>query len=248
MIKGLNLAALRNGEFLQFCKDSAGIVLLNDPAALQVTNEYQAFTAATAVVSDLFKTDQSNPITEEVQALDLRRDNAITGIAFALQGFSLHFDATIAAAASLLNNNLAIYGPGIARDNYQSETATLNNIINDWKNKPNMAAAIAALGIQDWAAELEAANTDFNTKYLARTQSIATASPDTMKAKRLETANAYYTLRDNIDAYFTIKKGAAPFDKVTNELNALVDQYNSLLNGRAAAVVAPPVAATPIAN
>lgn len=232
MITGITLQNLRNSEFLQFIKDVLGIVSLNNPATLLVTDEYNALVTSADAVSGLFKNELSNPITAEIELLDERRDAAINGLYYATLAFTYHFDATLNKQATLLANNLALYGTGIAKDNYQSETATLNSIISDWTNKPELAAAVTALGLTAWKAELEAANTAFNAKYLARTQDLGAASPDTMKAKRLEAATAYYSLRDNINAHFIIKKGAEPFAKASNELNALVSQYNALLAGR----------------
>lgn len=47
--------------------------------------------------------------------------------------------------ASALEAHLNLFGTGIARENYQSETTLLRNIINDWKTKPELAQAITAL-------------------------------------------------------------------------------------------------------
>ena len=43
---------------------------------------------------------------------------------------------------------------------------------------------------------------------------------------------AYYELRKFLDA-FSVIQASAVYEKTMNELNALIEQYNSLLNGRA---------------
>jgi hypothetical protein len=232
MINSIKLLLLRNGEFLQFNADFLKIVNLNNPATLQVEAAYNELFAIKQSIEALFKTDTSNPITEELEVLDARRDAAITGISTVISGYTSYYDNNIKAAAIKLNNHLALFGAGIARDNYQSETATIRSIVEDWTNKPELAAAITTLNLGGWKTELEAVNTSFNTKYLARTQEFGAVSADTIKTKRQEAINAFYKLRNNINAHFILQDGAEPYNKVTNELNALIDQYNKLLAAR----------------
>ena len=241
MINAIDIAKLRNSELLQFYTDFLNIVHLNDERALQVEAEYNNLLSSREAIEDLYKISQGNPITEELQALDARRDAAISGLLSVINGYGYHFDAAISSHAHKLSSNLAVYGAGIARENYQSETATIRNIVKDWTETADLATAVAALNLADWQTELETINNSFATKYLDRTQELATASPDTMKQKRLESTTVYYALRDTINAYFTINKGAAPYDKPTNELNALITQYNVLLAGRkGGGVIVPP--------
>lgn len=240
-INSIDPSRFRNTELLQLNNDTLSIVLANGPAALNVTDQYNALQTVNETLKTLFTTDRSNPITDEIIAMDLRRDNAINGIIAHTLALTYHFDETTNLAANVLNKYFGTYSIGVARQNYASETATLSNIIADLANKPNLSAAAATLLLGDWILELDASNTTFNEKYLARTREFASASADTMKAKRLEAANAFFDLRNNIDAYFTINKGAEPFAKVTNELNALIAQYNVLLAGRTTTTVAAPV-------
>jgi hypothetical protein len=54
-----------------------------------------------------------------------------------------------------------------------------------------------------------------------------------MKDKRLTANELYYLLRDMLIAQATVQRNAAPYPKTISELNALIDQYNVLLSGRA---------------
>jgi hypothetical protein len=83
---------------------------------------------------------------------------------------------------------MALYGSGIARLNYQAETATLNNLMRDWENKPELTDAVAFFSLSAWVDELKAANDSLQyQKYLSRTQEYGDASPETIKGKREET-------------------------------------------------------------
>ena len=89
--------------------------------------------------------------------------------------------------------------------------------------------------------ELKAANTAFDEKYLDRTQDYGNATPENLKSKREETNAVYFNLRNLIDAFHLIAETTpSPYTTVINQLNALIDQYNSLLNNRAPEV--PPTA------
>lgn len=236
-MNAIDLPKLRNAEYLQYMKDFAGIINLNDPASLQITAKLTAFTAKTDELEELFKKALANDRTRVILQLDERRDNAINGISAFLQGYAYHYEADKKQHAEKLLANMAMYGSGIARQNYQSETATLNNMLNDFATKPELAAAVTAFSLQPWLDELQDANTQFNDEYLTRTQEYGAANPETIKSKREQVNEAYYALRDRIDALHTlVETPPSPYTTVINQLNALTDQYNALLLHR----VAPP--------
>ncbi|MBW8361432.1 MAG: hypothetical protein K0M56_04520 [Kaistella sp.] len=236
-MNAIDLRMLRNAEYLQYMKDFAGIINLNGPASLQIAAKLTAFTTETAELEDLFKKALANDRTRIILQLDERRDNAINGISAFLQGYSYHYEADKKKNAEKLLANMAMYGSGIARQNYQSETATLNNMLNDFAQKPELAAAVTAFSLQPWLSELQDANTQFNDEYLTRTQEYGTANPETIKSKREEVNETYYALRDRIDALHTlVETPPSPYTTVINQLNALTDQYNALLLHR----VVPP--------
>ena len=229
-MNAIDLRILRNAEYLQYMKDFAGIINLNDPTKLNIAAKLAAFTAKSQELEDLFKKALANDRTKVILALDERRDNAINGITYFLQAYTYHFEAEKKQNAQKLLANITLYGSGIARQNYQAETATLDNIIRDFAEKPDLAAAVAAFDLASWIDELTTANTQFNEEYLSRTQEYGDANPDTIKSKREEVNGTYYALRDRIDALHTlVETPPSPYTKVLNQLNALTEQYNALL-------------------
>ncbi len=232
MITGIELPKLRNSEYIQFIKNSLAITQANDPVALNVQVQYDELLRMLVILDGLFITEQGNAITEDISALDTRRDRAITGFSLAISGYTYYFDPAIAQHAEALNKQIKQYGGSIARENYQAESAIIDNLLADLNNKPELADAINALHLKDWKAELETANKAFNDAYLLRTQQLGAATKDRLFAKRQETNEAYYKLRDFINSYYTINNGATPYGKTTDELNALIDQYNTLMAQR----------------
>ena len=232
-MNAIELKLLRNAEYLQYVKDYLGIINLNNPEQLGIDAKLAVLTTKATELEALYKKALASEKTQELLALDERRDNAINGIYYFLLGYSYHYDADLQQKAQSLLANMALYGSGIARLNYQAETATLNNLLRDWENKPDLADAITSFNLTSWVNELKTANEEFNTQYLLRTQEYGDASPETIKSKREETNAAYYALRDRIDAlHLLVETPPSPYATVINQLNALTDQYNNLLINR----------------
>ena len=249
MINSIDLRNLRNANYLQFQKDVWEIVKRNNPSVLQVEAKFTDLGAKIIEIEALFKKVMSNAISQELIALDGKRDAAITGINAVVSGFSYHFDANIKQAADLLAASIALYGTSVARLNYQAETAIISNLISDWDNKPELAAAINTLNLQAWKAELATVNSAFSTRYLDRTQEYGDASTDTLKLKREETNAAYYALRDRINALDTlVETPPSPYITVINQVNASIDLYNALIKNTPEGQEEPPTDPADILN
>lgn len=242
MINSIILRDLRNASYLQFQKDFLGIISRNNPATLQIETKYNDLAAKSVELENLFKKILANPMSQELLQLDGRRDDCINGIYYGALSNSYHFERANKEAADLLLANLKLYGSGIAKLNYQAETATISNIINDWENQPKLTQALATLNLGAWKDELSTVNEEFSTKYLDRTQDYGNATPENLKMKREETNAVYYALRDRINAlHLLIETSPSPYSTVINQLNALIEQYNRLISLPTVPEETPPV-------
>ncbi len=241
MINAIDLAKLRNGEFLQFITNFSALVENNTPATLNVAAQQTALKVKISEIEPLFKQERASAITQELILLDERRDRAINGLSAVINGFCYHFDVPVNKAANLLATNLLLFGAGIAKENFQAETATINGLISDWETKPGLVAALVTLGLTSWKEELKLANTAFDQKFLLRTEEYGATSPETLQRKREESVGVYYALRKYLDAN-SVLNDSPLYQKTINELNALINQYNTLLNGRNKTVAANPTA------
>jgi len=232
-MNAIELKLLRNAEYLQYVKDYLAIINLNTAEQLGIEAKLAILTTKATELESLYKKALASDKTQELLLLDERRDDALNGIYYFLLGNTYHFQTDQQQKAKLLLTNMELYGSGISRLNYQAETATVNNLIRDWENKPELADAILSFNLNSWMNELKTSNEEFNTKYLLRTQEYGDASPETIKTKREETNTAYYALRDRIDAlHLLVETTPSPYATVINQLNALTDQYNKLLINR----------------
>ncbi len=232
MIESIDLQKLRNGEYSQLMQDVLAITGKNDPAAMKVEVPFGALQATATEVETLFKQPTGSAITTELENFDLLRDNALKGIQSIVRGNTYSEDAAVKNHAQVLDTHLALFGSNITGDSYQSETSSIRNIIADWNAKPELTAAITALGLQNWQKAMENANNSFGDKYLLRAVELGTDVADSLKAKRLQANTAYYTLRDNINAYYTITNGSEPYKTVVASINGLLSFYNDVLSRR----------------
>ncbi len=241
MINNIALQPLRNGEYIQFLTDTLNIVAKNNPEALNVNAQYIALRTATDEVEKLFKISQGSLVTEEIEALDARRDNAINGITLQVQAMAYSADAALNKYGKTLSAHLALFGTGIAKDNYPSETTTLRNIVNDWKNKPELQEAVAALNLGNWLAEMENANNAFNLAYAKRNEELAVAPTEKLKELRHAANNLYYKLRTRINSNFDINDGAEPWAATVNLINQHIAAYALLQTRRVAGTKGEPL-------
>lgn len=237
MITSIPLIKLRNAEFYQFCSDITSTLFSYNPTALGIIKPYNVFSQSIQNIDALFKLNRTSVHTEELIALDERRDKAIIGILLYVESMTYHFDINISKQATMVLNQINTYGTGIARQNYQTETATLSNIIRDWDTKPEYTNAIGLLNLMLWKNELAETNTLFNAKYLERAKDDSeNVSTETMKEKRAETTAAWQKLKSTIESIYTIREmegaGFETYDAVIKNINVIIEKYNTLLASR----------------
>lgn len=233
MINSIKLSALRNNEYAQFFQNFLSALYRYDPSALLVQAEYDHLLAMITGIKGLLNEDTGSDMTNELVALDTRRDDAINGVTALINGSAYSSDASLKAAANLLMAHLAAFGPAIARESYQSETSKLQKIVLDWTDKPDLKAAIATLGLDKWKTELEAANTAFDTRYVDRSVATGTADADRVYEKRPAINEAYNELREMLDAWYIVKKKTDPWATAIAAVNGVIKDYNELLAIRA---------------
>jgi hypothetical protein len=94
-----------------------------------------------------------------------------------------------------------------------------------------LTEGLELLHLLPWKVELAASNGAFMALYTSRTQELGTKSLDTLKIKRTEATAAYELLIKVLEAR-AILDGNGMYTKIINEINALIEQYKTLLNGR----------------
>lgn len=242
-ITGIPLEKLRNDQFIQFQTDIVTIVGSNDPAKLLVKPWWDNLSTEMVEIDKLYKVPQGSVLTPEIEKADLRRDRAFSGINSVVNGYIFHFEPAFATAATLLQASIANYGTGIATQSLIAQTTIITNLMGDWKNTPDLQAAITQLNLVAWSDELDAANKAFNQLYIQRNKETAGNTQGLDERRTTVTNDLYYKLRDKLLAYGNVNEFINPWGQTINEWNNLIASYNQLITNNG--VVTPPAPPTP---
>jgi len=231
MTVSIDLTKLRNNPISAFFNSVINKVGKYDPVALGIDHYFSIFTAKSAELFGLLNAPQGHVITAELESLDAKRDAAMSGISAIITGFKFSEDEVLKNHALVLSTHLSPFG-NIVGDIYMAETNKIQRLISEWNAKPELAAAITALNLDSWKAKLEAHNEAFRLRYDDRSEDRSINQMDKVKAKRLETNQAYYDVRDALDGMYFMKLKAEPWATAVKALEGVIRDYNDTLNSR----------------
>ncbi len=221
----------RHGEFLQYLVDVLTIVDKEDLNALLLQPQRDQLQTLTDQIDDLFNRSQASAITQQLIALDDRRDRAIVGIRAYIESYQYHFDPALVTASTALRNDLNRHGNNIPRLSYQEETIVLSKIIEDWSTTTELTNAVTALNLGNWITELQDANTAFAESYIDRVTETSANPTTTIIGLRIEAITAYRALLAHIQAHATLGTNAI-YDELDNQISTLAGQYNQVVDNR----------------
>ncbi|AXG70944.1 hypothetical protein KORDIASMS9_03199 [Kordia sp. SMS9] len=227
-----SLKNYRNSEFLQFMKDALKLLDSYDVFALELMNEQNHFETAIQALASVFETEQERPLTNELTLLDNQRDQLYVGIRHLLRGNKYHFDATKQAAAKRLHTHFQSYGKDVHRMAYQSQTALISNMMQEWHTEKDLQAAVASLQLSEWASRLQTVNTEFGKLFVARISEITANDAPTFTSLRIHAKTTYRMLVARILAFKTLDVHE-DYAKLYAEIHELAREYNLVLKVRA---------------
>lgn len=221
----------RHGEFLQFMKNVLNVYAQFDTTALMLADKTSKLQIATDFLDEVFQPQLASELTPELSNLDARRDKALMGIKIYLESQLYREEPERLKAAQNLLANYASHGDRIDKLSYQQETAVLHAMLRDW-NEDQLQHDKETLEITHWVDLLEVINKDFDHKYVKRAQE--TAPPAEIEDKRAKLREAYNDLTQDTIAYSRVAADKAPYLKIINMLNGLIDDYNLAVTQRLA--------------
>jgi Family of unknown function (DUF6261) len=220
-----------NADFIQYQKDVISIINANSPATLHLDVQVTALQTALAPLDALFVTERGSDSTDDLVLLDARRDDALVGIHTVAEGYSHHFDAGFKDAAASVLKTMDNYGTHLSKLSLTAETSVITSLVTDLQDT-KLAPALTALNITAWVAELQAANTAFNTLYLSRNSEYAAKPQGNIPDLRKQVTASYNQLVQHLAAYATLNPEEAGYVTITNQLNSIIKKYNENVNKR----------------
>ena len=232
MLLSIIISKLRNGEFITFGSDfhTIGSKYFATVPGLQA--EMLLFTNAFKPMDIVYALEKGSPLSIKIEETDERRDDAITGIRLAADGYSHHFDLNYKAGADLIFRAINKYGSNIAKQNYMQETASINSLVADFEVAGPLKDAITLFGFTAWVAELKAANILFIELFLQRNEQLSQKPAEDLKTLRVAAKAAH----DSFLLFLTASEKLNPsadLAKLVGEINSLLEKYNTLIAGRA---------------
>src|SRR6185369_9039111 len=131
-----------------------------------------------------------------------------------VDGNTYHYDEHTRVLANLLKKNIQVYGNRMAKDDFQTETAKIESLINDWRTKPELLDAMTTLTMETWIIELENANNEFKRLYALRTDEYSQRTDENMASKRIEVTAAYNDLCKYLNSYAVINSSNPTYELV----------------------------------
>jgi|GEM_PF-6304734 len=180
--------------------------------------------------------------TTLLNALEEERDNLLTGINNICRGFLHDPDAATRTAAQSLLNHLQVYGGAtrIIRQNVKAQTTSIQEVVRDWNNQPELTGALNTLGLQRFSARLAAANTQYDELSVARNVDRAERTADidfSVKDKLQEARPLYDEVLTLLNAGLAnARRNNANTDawqSVVGAATAITEEFNALRSGRA---------------
>lgn len=228
MLQKVKETKLRIPESNQFFGDVLGVCKKADPVALNFQAQFLGLEESHQELNKSFKKQKASMRTAELALLDARRDDAIICLRKLVDGYTNHHDESKKVAGKLLKLTIDKYGRQISKMNYQAETSVLDNVVVDLEDGGEKAAAVTLLGVSDTVAEIKASNGLFSATFLDRVGEDAAKAMVASGELVMECRGKYELLAKHIEANATINPSGA-YTSLINELNALIEKFNTLL-------------------
>ena len=235
MIK-LNFKALTNKEFLQYINLLIGIADAADPVKSKFKAERDALDTIRVRLTKALSAEEASLLTKTIEALDLRRDIAVSGFIAWVRSYRNFTNKIKRDAALLLDNYFKSLGKDISGMNYQAETSTLTKMVGDLKTDVSYKKATTDLGTDsnDWIIEIDNANLTFQTTYQQRSSELGLAiTEETFYSIRPEAIEAIENLWQMISSRQTTLKAdkgdTTLLDKALRDFEATFVQYKQLI-------------------
>lgn len=232
MLLTIYLRKLRNSEFIQFVTDLFSIFNKHNTQAIGIKDQLDPIATDLESMKTVQATMKSDA-NDTIKSIDDRRDDCITGIRTVIDGYTYHYDPNYSEAAQLLLEKIDSFGTSIARQNYPTETVSLNGIYDSFTKDEKLKKAVSLLNITSWADQMNADNTLFNQQFLNKVDEDSKQSNDKIVELRKSVMEKYATLRTHVNSHATLNTNES-YKVIVDQLNTLIETYNGIIKRRGA--------------
>ena len=226
-VNKIHRSRLSNANFYQFIENIVKVVS-SEPIT---KNLISTLNDDLHDLQNAFKKEQLTEETKKIVALDLLRDRAFMKIKLLVEAYQYEDEnPELLKASQELFTLIKLYGSGkLIRFDYNKETASISNFVNDARNK--FASQLEKLGLSASLNYLEICNNDFKNYYATRND-VASQFEDFISFSRLriEVNEHYKTFAKDIESLQRfIPENAAIIEEVINRVNVEIDKFKLLI-------------------
>ncbi len=229
-ISKLVLRKLRNSEYFQYMSDFKSLIELITPAVVHSEEEFTTFNAVFTKLDEELRVDKGSVLTEQLQALDLGRDNTWRAIDARIAATLLCPVEKEVEAAKRLERVFDLYGD-IRKISYNEETAALSNLIGDLEEEAN-AGFVTTTGLTKWVNALKDQNIAFKAKQNERDTEIANKNSGNVKAVRIKLDPVYELIVERVNAMVSLNMVTPEIENFIKELNQKIKTIETTLAAR----------------
>ena len=229
-IKKFHYSHLRNNEHVQFQTRFKGLIERLSAMFLKIEALFNIYLLLYTQEIEAFDVIHKSDFVQLSEDADNLRDNTFRGMCHILESAHNHFRSEVREAAARLQVVFDYYGD-LANEAREGETADINKFIADLNGK--YAADVAIVGLTEWVLELKMNNDAFDQLKQSKTTEASVRTQLKMKQERAKVDTAYSNITAQINALILVE-GEANYTVITNELNALIDEYNIIIAKRKA--------------
>jgi hypothetical protein len=219
---------LRNDAHFQFYTEFRNLVQKEEAVKQKIASQFEEWLPLYDKEDAALKKIQKSAITAQIQDADRARDEIYAGMVETSNAALKHFSEEVRSAAARLKIVFDTYGE-VVRKPLNEQTSAVYNILQELKGK--YAPDTALVGIASWVSELEARNNAFADLMRERFDETAARTDIVLKEARTEVDNAYFAMREKINA-LVIVEGVAVYENFIRTLNAVIAKYVLLAKPR----------------
>ncbi|MDR1725847.1 MAG: DUF6261 family protein [Bacteroidales bacterium] len=228
-IKKLHLPHLRNEEWFEFMREIKQLITMDTVVCESMSDEMETLTELLHKAELALRQMRKSEISQEIVALDRKRENIYTGLKYHLLSAKYHFQTQKQNAGQVLLTVLKSYG-NIFKQTYYEESGTIQHLTEILQNKYGNEVSI--LGIEEWISQLQSVNEEFFTALQNRNKEQGQKIKFTMADVRLQTDICYRSITEKLEALALLNSQNDSFHDVINNINAAVKKNKNLLTHR----------------
>ncbi len=220
----------RKARTVQFLNDVLDILSQKDAKLLNIENKYIVLQNGILELNSIWKNSRRSKLTAELKELDEKRGAVYRGFKITMETWSRnHYDDDKRHKAKEIMATIQSYHSRLTELPYQEETAGIKSFVKNMKKL--YSDQIKALKMMDWIDNLASINSEFEKRYILRTQELSLHNDGEINNVKQNAISYYRALMNLFEARLTIaKEESSPnlgvFFKIEGNLTQLAEQHN----------------------